>query len=282
MRGKRSLALGAAAVTAATLGATALVGASGAGAAPPAGIPVVTVHVGGGKITMKSHTLHAGRIIFRVTTGKGGHLLQIARLHKGYTPQQFGSDIGKAFGGDTAAIARVDDRVTWRGGAEARPNKPGRFAVTLSAGHFFFFDQNSHAVTQVNVVGTAPDRPTIPVSSKLTAFTYGWEAAPSTIPASGRLYLKNQADQPHFLEMQHVKQSVTPRMVKRALSPTAHGNPPWVLPGSTGSGVLSPKFGQMLRYDLPPGKYLIACFWPDRFTGMPHAFMGMWKLIELK
>ena len=33
--------------------------------------------------------------------------------------------------------------------------------------------------------------------------------------------------------------------------------------------------------DLPPGKYLIACFWPDFRTGMPHAFMGMWKLIQL-
>jgi hypothetical protein len=37
----------------------------------------------------------------------------------------------------------------------------------------------------------------------------------------------------------------------------------------------------MLRYDLPRGEYLIACFWPDRLTGMPHAFMGMWKLVQL-
>jgi len=25
----------------------------------------------------------------------------------------------------------------------------------------------------------------------------------------------------------------------------------------------------------------VACFWPDYFTGMPHAFMGMWKLVTL-
>jgi hypothetical protein len=37
----------------------------------------------------------------------------------------------------------------------------------------------------------------------------------------------------------------------------------------------------MLSYDLPAGEYLLACFWPDRFTGMPHFFMGMWKLINL-
>ena len=31
----------------------------------------------------------------------------------------------------------------------------------------------------------------------------------------------------------------------------------------------------------PRGKYLVACFWPDYITGMPHFFMGMWKLINL-
>ena len=281
MRGKRTFALGAAAVTAAALSATAVVEAGSASAAP-AGIPVVTVHVSGSGITLPNgNTLHAGRIIFRVTTGKGTHILQIVRLHRGYSPQQFGSDIGKAFSGDTAAIGRVDDRATWRGGAETHPNKPGRFAVTLSAGHFFFVDQNSNAVTQVNVVGTAPDRPTIPVGGKITAFTYGFESMPSTIPAHGRIYFFNHSDQPHFLEMQHVKQSTTAAMVKRALSPTAHSQPTFVLRGSTSAGVNSPGFGQMLKVDVPPGKYLIACFWPDRFTGMPHAFMGMWKLIQV-
>ena len=32
---------------------------------------------------------------------------------------------------------------------------------------------------------------------------------------------------------------------------------------------------------LPPGKYLVACFWPDYFTGMPHVAMGMWKLVTI-
>jgi hypothetical protein len=26
----------------------------------------------------------------------------------------------------------------------------------------------------------------------------------------------------------------------------------------------------------------VMCFWPDDETGMPHAFMGMWKLISLR
>jgi hypothetical protein len=36
-----------------------------------------------------------------------------------------------------------------------------------------------------------------------------------------------------------------------------------------------------MTYDLPAGKYFIACFWPDYFTGMPHFLMGMWKLVTI-
>ena len=91
---RRSVALGAAAVTAASLGAVAVVGGSAAGASARAGIPTVTVHVGNGKIGIVggdgSPTLHAGRIHFRVITGGGTHILQVLRLHHGYTLQQAG------------------------------------------------------------------------------------------------------------------------------------------------------------------------------------------------
>lgn len=283
MMGKKSFALGVAAVTAATLAATAVVGAGAAGATAPAGVPVITAHVGGGKIALSSgNTLHAGRIMFRVITGKGDHTLQVLRLHHGYTLQEAGADFGKAFSGNVAAVRRLDDNITFRGGAESRPNRPGAFAVTLRRGHFVFLDQTSNAVTMVNVVGSTPNRRGIVHQSMITAFSYGFESVPETIPANGTTYFFNRSDQPHFLVMQHVKEGVTRKMVDRAFSPSAHGNAPWVLRGSTDSGVISPNFGQMLHYDLPAGKYLIACFWPDDDTGMPHAFMGMWKLIHLR
>ena len=92
----------------------------------------------------------------------------------------------------------------------------------------------------------------------------------------------NQADQPHFLVLQHVKSSTTNKQgsevhqVRRS-----QGNPSWVLKANTDSGVVSPNRSQLLNYDLPAGKYLVACFWPDYFTGMPHVNMGMWKLVTL-
>jgi hypothetical protein len=283
MRGTKTLALGIAAATAATLGATAVVGGSAAGASDRTGIPTITAHVGGGKIVLSSgNTIHSGRITFKAVTGSGSHVLQIIRLHKGYTPQQAMTDVNKAFGGDLAAIKRVDTRMTWRGGAPARPHKPGWFTVTLRPGVFYFVDQNSQASARVRVVGTVPTRPAAPHDSAITAFTYGFETTPTTLPAAGTFRFYNQADQPHFVEMQRVKDGTTARQVKAALSPTSHAQPTWLLRAGTQTGVVSPMFAQTLSYDLPAGEYLIACFWPDRFTGMPHAFMGMWKLIHLK
>jgi hypothetical protein len=284
MKFSKSLALGVAAATAATLGAATVVGAPAAGASERAGIPTVIVRMVNGHIKLDGgNTVHAGKTQFKVVTGKGNHILQILRLHRGYSIQQAGQDIGKAFGGDTDAIRRVDNKITWRGGTEVRPHKPGLFVVSLHAGHFFMVDQNGPAGAPLNVVGTAPKhQPAVPHQSTITAFTYGFESQPAAIPAAGTLYFHNQADQPHFLEMQHVKSSTTARMVRKAFSPTSHGQPAWVLKGSTGLGVVSPGAGEMFHYDLPAGKYVIACFWPDLFTGMPHAFMGMWKLITLK
>jgi hypothetical protein len=282
MRVRKFLTIGVAAATAATLGGAAVVAAGPAEAA--GAVPVITVHVGGGKMILSSgNTLHAGRITFRGVTGKGGHGLQIVRLHRGYTPQDAVRDTNKAFQGDLAAIKRVDTRMTWRGGAEVRPHKPGIFTVTLRAGTFYFVDQNSSAAAKVTVVGTVPARAGIAHQSSVTAFSYGFVTSPrpDSVPASGTLQFFNHADQPHFLEIQRVKDGTTARQVRRALSPNAQGQPTFLMPAHTGTGVVSPNFGEMFQYNLPRGEYLFACFWPDRLTGMPHAFMGMWKLVQL-
>jgi hypothetical protein len=282
MRGKKFLTIGVAAATVATLSATALVEAGPAGAVGK--VPVVTVHMNNGKIRLSSgNRLHSGRITFRGVTSAGGHGLQVIRLHRGYTPQQAISDVNKAFRGDLAAIARVDTKITWRGGAEVRPNKPGVFTITLRPGTFYFVDQNGPGFAKVTVFGKVPARAGIAHQSEVDAFTYGFVTSPNpdAIPASGTLEFHNHADQPHFLEIQRVKQGTTARQVRRVLNPTSHVRPTFLMRAHTSSGVVSPTFSEMLRYDLPRGEYLIACFWPDRLTGMPHAFMGMWKLVQL-
>jgi hypothetical protein len=244
---------------------------------------VITIHISSTSLGLSTGpTIHAGRVIFRVVTARGDHQLQIARLHRGYTLAEASIDIGKSFSGDVAAIRRVDSHITFRGGAEARPNHPGRVGVILRAGHYVFLDTNSSAHRIVTVTGTPPARAAIPHQSYITTFTYGFGTSTGPLPATGWTRIWNQSDQPHFVVFQHVKADTTARMVRRAFASMSPGQPPWILRANTSAGVISPFRVEILHYNLPAGKYLIACYWPDDDTGMPHAFMGMWKLIWLK
>jgi hypothetical protein len=153
--------------------------------------------------------------------------------------------------------------------------------VTLKAGPLTAFDLNGDAVAQLNVVGQVHNPGKVSHGGTYTAFSFGWGVS-KHLPASGMVRFVNQADQPHFLVLQHVKDSTTNKKVRKFIDSGDQGNPPWVLKGSADSGVLSPGKSQLLSYDLKPGKYLVACFWPDYFTGMPHVNMGMWKLVTLR
>src|SRR6476646_8843361 len=174
--------------TLAILGATAVTTAAGVVAAAPAGAaappaPTVVVHMNSKHVSLSTgNRLHAGRTMFKVVTGKGDHTLQIARLRNGYTLPQAGADLQKAFGGDVKAIRRVDRNIVFRGGAEARPNKPGMFAVTLPPGQFVFIDQNSNAFTMVKVFGKIPQRQNVPNRARIIAYTYGFVPTPAAIP----------------------------------------------------------------------------------------------------
>jgi hypothetical protein len=277
LRGRKLAAVSIAVATTISLAAVTVESADAA----PAPVPTVDVHMRPHLLRLNNGTtqIHAGRTMFKVFTGLGDHVLQIARLHSGYTFAEANADFAKAFSGNVAAVRRLDSHITFYGGAETRPNHPGAFSTFLGTGRYVFTDQNGPAHVFVNVVGTAPAHQALtPRSGSIGMYTYGFGVTPN-LPSSGWVRVFNQSDQPHFVVLQHVKSFVTPRMVRKALmSPTP---PSWVLRATTTSGVLSPNRAQVWHYDLPAGKYLLACFWPDDDTGMPHAFMGMWKLVTL-
>ena len=278
----------AAATAAAAVTTTGLV-ATATTADAAASIPTVTVHMSASKITFTGGgastangvtTIHAGRIHFHVVTASGDHVLQLLRFHNGYTAQQAQTDINDAFSGNVAAVQRVDHGVVFRGGAEALPKHPGDMVVSLPATQFMAVDQNGNAGAMLNVVGTAPSRVNQQVAGYFTAYTYGWVPS-SRLPASGWVKVANSADQPHFLVMQHVKSTTTSAMVSKSFASPSQSQPSWALKETAQSGVIAAGTSQILHYNLPAGKYLVACFWPDYFTGMPHAYMGMWKLVTL-
>lgn len=279
----RTRAIAAAAATALFAVTAAVTGAA------PAAAAVKTVKVrmsdsaitfsGGGATTANGvTTLAAGRYRFHVVSASGNHILQLLSFRNGYTAEQAQKDFEAAFSGDVAAVQRIDNGVVFRGGAGAREKNPGDMVVTLPAAQLVAMDVNGDAVAPLNVVGKVGKTGGASWSGRYTAFTFGWGVS-KNLPASGMVKFVNRSDQPHFLVLQRVKASTTNAQVRKALR--SQGDPKWLLKATADSGVVSPGKSQLFDYDLPPGKYFIACFWPDYFTGMPHFMMGMWKLVTL-
>lgn len=240
----------------------------------------ITLTGGGAETANGVTTLRSGRYRFVVRSPKGSHAFQLLQFRGGYTPEQAQQDFEGAFGGDVAAVQRIDNGVLFLGGASARPNRPGSMVVKVSPGQYAAVDLNGPAVAMLNFVGKAPKQPKVSYEATYTAFTHGW-AVSRNLPASGTVRFRNQSDQPHFLVIQRVKDSTTKKQIRRYINSGNQGQPPWALRAFADSGVVSGGRSQLIRYDLPPGKYVIACFWPDYFTGAPHVNTGMWDLVRL-
>jgi hypothetical protein len=289
MPGFRRTALAASAVgtmllTAGTAGEP-VAAATAAASATATPAPVITATMTHSSIRLTpGGTLHPGLVVFKVVSrharhGRGDHTLQILRLHRGYPLKRASSDIDKAFQGNLAAIHRVDHRITWLGGAEATKGHPGKFVTTLAAGKYYAVDQNGNGLATIRVKGAPVRHSSVhrggTISTKNNRFHTG------SLPHSGWVRFHNNAQEPHFLVIQHVKASTTRRQVRRYVRSGSNKQPPWGLPQNVSAGVVSPGHHIDYRYSMPAGKYLLACFWPSKDSGMPHFSMGMWKLIHL-
>jgi hypothetical protein len=250
-----------------------------------AAAPTIHAKVTDHAIKLSSSSIRAGLVTFKVIDkkAKGSAVLQAFRLHAGYTLQDLSADFGPAFGGDTAAIGRLDDNVDWMAGAEARATKPGWFQERLTKGRYVFIDQNQQApiFTTLTVKGQVHKRQPVATQGTISTFSYGFRTD-GKIRANGWVMAQNRADQPHFIVLQHVKKGTTRHQVVKFFKTGGNGQPSWARRGSTSLGVISPNVKAAWHLDLPKGRYAMFCFWPDRFSGMPHVAMGMIDMVNLR
>lgn len=109
--------------------------------------------------------------------------------------------------------------------------------------------------------------------------------APSVWPHEGTYTFSNNADVIHFMNLEPVKPGTTDRDVQRFFDSILNGKnnvpPPFRAGPTGGNDVVSPGNSLQVTYDLPAGRYVMVCFVADEQTGIPHAFMGMHKVVVL-
>jgi hypothetical protein len=155
--------------------------------------------------------------------------------------------------------------------------------VLPKAGDYILFNnthklpKNPHTLT---AAGTKVDRAAPASSATVNAVTKRRFTGSKTLPANGTVTFKNKStESPHFLGLLHVKKGTSRKQVLAAFQ----GSGPNVFRnGQAATDVVDEGNSMTLSYKVPAGTYAEVCFFPDPKTGMPHAFMGMVRIVKLK
>jgi hypothetical protein len=286
-------------LTVVSAAATAVVAATvGATAAPqvPTRAPTLKATIQNGKLAVVgSKTFPAGRLNVSLTAVDKESEIAVVTLHKGYTFQNLRHDIA-AFGASfdqngqpsqsgLRHLRHVFANVTAYGGLDVPKGKT--LAATLliprRAGETVIFNDSGNLPAQKkDLTVTAASGPqTLPATGdRVVAMTDKRFGGDTTLPAKGKITFRNiSTESPHLLVMQHVQEGTTRKQVIASL--TANTPPAFVRPGSEGTDFLSEGQAQTLQTKLPAGEYALMCFVPDPQTGVPHALMGMVRMVHL-
>lgn len=260
-------------------------GAAGPTAARETAVGMVAVSIDkAGTITMPS-VVAPGVSTFKITTARKSSAFQLVALAPGYTVEQAEADVENGLEkGRLKALKRFEANATLLGGTPATSDKAGKLAVDLDPGSYYALDtdKNGAAWLAFSVDGVETGA-TLPTGATLrTVESTKWAKRPKAIPRSGWLRFKNRADQNHFIVMAKLLPGKTLADFAAALEDES-GPPPLDFRSGLDSGVMSPGHDMALKYRLPRGNYVLTCFWPDAsMGGMPHAFMGMYRLVKVR
>lgn len=96
---------------------------------------------------------------------------------------------------------------------------------------------------------------------------------------SGWLMFRNTSKEIHFMDLSGVQPGTTNKQVKDALA--SPNEPDFFTKKSFSFDVISPGVEVAVKGPVKKGRYLLTCFVPSEADGMPHALMGMWKLVNV-
>lgn len=226
--------------------------------------------------------LRAGRVKLSVT-GKG--VVEFLMFDSGYDADDFAKDLGRFESkGDVKALKHAIANTEILGGVAG--GGTGTIVFPKAGSYTPFSIGRRGPVFGKSFTLRGPVRSSrVPRTDGRIIAKNGpsWGGA-SHLPTKGRLLFKNRGNTgvPHFVLLQQVAEGTTPDQVLQFLQSEEGPPPSWLLPASFETGSLSPGRSMTAHYDLPAGQYVVLCFFPDpKMGGMPHALMGMIKMIHL-
>ncbi len=287
-------------------GAVALLGgvgmaATSASASGNSPVPVISVVAGGGPTKVATHDISAGWTTFSITshaTVHPGAAVQLLSLRPGVTIESLQSDLLAAGGFSTPAFttALAQDTILY-GGVEVDGGQVGTFSSDLVAGSYY--------LTNIDLPGDKLASDAVPLTVHGPVVPHRAPASHGTVlmknmhffPNPGKLaaagtvtltnYVGDDADDIHFLDIIPVAPGTTDKELQTYFDEVVAGTAPKGPPAfaadgpEADSGLLSPGESQLFSYSLPAGTYALLCFITDPDTGLPHAFMGMHKVVTL-
>lgn len=223
--------------------------------------------------------LRAGHVRL-VVKGKGDASISVVRFAKGYDFKKFTKDYNASNEGDMKALKRIFAKTDFLGGLE--PGATGTITLPKKGKYTVFWFGEKVQYPTVIKAGKPKKSKAPKTDGKILAKKGNVWAGDDHLPTAGALAFNNGSDQPHHLIMLGVEEGTTTQDVLDYLSEEPTGPPPWATEGSLYADVISPGRKMTVDYDLPAGQYVLLCFIPDpSMDGMPHAMMGMIKMVHL-
>ncbi|MDQ6657515.1 MAG: hypothetical protein M3Z00_04695, partial [Actinomycetota bacterium] len=260
----------------------------------------VSVVGSGNSVTLSTNSVPAGTIHFNVSTTApsgpdgGGSNIVLFQPKSGKTVADLFAGIQEEFSKDSSTAAKgtrdLNAAMTFRGLADVQAGTPVVVTESLKPGTYYLVDfagvqqGGKPAVSTLTV--TAGQQTSAQLPSQVQVRTAGEDrfAAPPFWPNKGTYTFTNSSDTLHFMTLQPVKDGTTDADVKASFEAKDQNGPPAFakMGPSIGNEVVSPGYSLQMSYDLPAGTYVLLCFVADDKTGVPHAVMGMHKVVELR
>jgi len=246
----------------------------------------VTIRSNGKGPHVSVKKIRPGFTTFKVVRkAKGSGALQVFRLKKGYSLKHFLKDLPKLTGETVVvkAVRRVDRNVVFYGGGDVSKAVPvAKWAVNIDkADTYYVANIFKGQLTSFKAKGKHQKRSHPTAAGHINAIAPNVWATSADLPEKGWLKTTNKAKEPHFVSLDPVDPGASDQDVEDWFGNPSSGPPPFDPARSSfiGTEVVSPGHTVYWKLNTDGGRYVVDCFYPSKADGMPHAFMGMFKVV---